>query len=285
MTPIEPAGEKRRLKAHFGFSHTPFSKQAWAAHMYDSTSQRELLQGLVLWSDLHGLALVTGQSGVGKSITLRRFVQTLDQARYHVIDFSYVPTTVNGFLRSLNRQLGLPMRGHTSDLFDQAQKHLISREAEQGPHPLVLIDDAEGLTVPVLDVIRRMTCYELDSQDRFSILVSAMDDLLPTLRHPTLDSFRSRIAYAHALKPFAFEDTRNYVRFQLERASANPKLFSDDAVRRIFNASAGFPRKINQLATQALIAATVQGRDTIDGDFIAAIIKDHPLYQTAAGER
>ncbi|MBM4397504.1 MAG: AAA family ATPase [Deltaproteobacteria bacterium] len=285
MTTTDPAGEKRRLKAHFGFSHMPFSKYAWATQMYDSTSQRELLQGLLLWSDLHGLALVTGQSGVGKSITLRRFVHTLDQTRYHVIDFSYVPTTVTGFLRSLNRQLGLPMRGHTSDLFDQAQKHLISREAEQGPHPVLLIDDAEGLNVPVLDAVRRLTCYELDSQDRFSILLSAMDDLLPTLRHPALDSLRSRIAYAHGLKPFVLEDTRNYIRFHLERASADPKLFSDDAVRRIFNASAGFPRKINQIATQALIAATIQGRDTIDGDFIAAIIKDHPLYQAPAGER
>lgn len=72
---------KRRLRAHFNFSRMPFSKQAWAAQMFDSTSQRELLDGLLLWSDLRGIALVTGHSGVGKSITLRRFVQVLIEAK------------------------------------------------------------------------------------------------------------------------------------------------------------------------------------------------------------
>jgi len=283
--PEPTGGDKRRLRAHFGFSHMPFSKYAWAAQMFDSASQRELLQGLLLWTELRGLGLVTGQSGVGKSITLRRFVQTLDQARFRVLDFSYVPSTTTGFLRSLNRYLGLPMRCHASDLFDQAQRHLVSFEQEQGPHPVLLVDDAEGLSVPVLDLIRRLTCYELDSEDRFSILLSATDDLLATLRHPMLGSFRSRIAYAHGLKPFVLEDTRNYVRYHLERASVDPKLLSDEAVRKIFQASAGKPRNINQLATQALIHAAVHGRDQIDGDFVAQIIANHPLYQASAGER
>jgi len=283
--PEPTTGDKRRLRAHFGFSHMPFSKYAWATQMFDSTSQRELLQGILLWTDLRGLGLVTGPSGVGKSITLRRFEQSLDTARFRVIDFSHVPSTPTGFLRSLSRSLGLPMRCHASDLFDQAQRHLMSFEQEQGPHPVLLVDDAEGLSVPVLDLIRRLTCYELDAEDRFSILLSATDDLLATLRHPLLGSFRSRIAYAHCLKPFVLEDTRNYVRYHLERASASPKLISDDAVRRIFHASSGRPRNINQLATQALIHAAVHGRDQIDGDFVAQIIANHPLYQASAGER
>ena len=285
MSKETTGAESRRLRAHFGFSHMPFSKSAWAAQMFDSTSQRELLHGLLMWTDLHGLALVTGQSGVGKSITLRRFVLGLDSARVRVFDFSYVPSTVTGFLRSLSRMLGLPMRCHMADLFDQAQKYLMSFEAEQGPHPLVLIDDAEGLSVPVLDVIRRLTCYELDAADRFSILLSGTDDVLAILRHQLLGSLRSRVGYAHSLKAFGLEDARNYVRYHLERASVDPKLMSEDAVRRVFNASAGKPRNINQIATQALIQAAVHGRDLIDGEFVATIIKDHPLYLNAAAER
>jgi len=285
-TTPEPTGpERRRLRAHFGFSQLPFSKYTWAAEMFDSVSQREMLHGLLLWSDLHGVALVSGQPGVGKSITLRRFVQELDKARFRVIDFTYVPSTATGFLRSLNRQLGLPMRCHATDLFDQAQRYLVGFEQEQGPHPLVLIDDAEGLSPEVLDLIRRLTCYELDAEDRFSVLFSGTDDLLASLRHPTLASLRSRVAYAHGLHPFVFEDARNYIRHHLQHADVDPKLLSDEAVRRIFLASGGKPRNINQLVLQALIQAAVQGRDSIDADFVIAIIKDHPLYQNSAGER
>ena len=115
-----------------------------------------------------------------------------DKARFRVIDFSSAASTATGFLRSLNRQLGLPMRAHAADLFDQAQRHLTGLEQEQGPHPLLIIDDAEGLSGTVLDLVRRMTCYDLDAEDRFSILLSGTDDLLGTLRRPELASLRSR---------------------------------------------------------------------------------------------
>ncbi len=286
MTNTKPTHQqKRRLRAHFGFSRLPFSKFTWAKHMYDSTSQRELLAALSMWTELRGFSLVIGQSGVGKSITLRRFVQSLDDARFRVFDFSYLPVTVTGFLRSLSRTLGLTMRHHAADLFDAAQAFLASYEQEHGPHPILLIDDAEGLSVAVVDVLRRLTCHDLDTADRFSILLSGTEGLLQLLRNSSLESMRSRIVYAEMLRPFSLEDTQNYVRHHLERAEVDPNLFTDEAIRRLFQASLGRPRNVNQIATQALIQAAVRGRDKIDGDFLARQIGAHPLYQTTLGEQ
>jgi len=160
----------------------------------------------------------------------------------------------------------------------------MSYQNEHGPHPILLVDDAEGLKVPVLDLIRRLTCYELDAQDRFSILLVGTEQLLNTLRSAILAPLRSRLGYVQTLRPFSLEDTRNYVRYHLERASADPKLITDEAVKRLFQASKGVPRRINQLATQALILAAVRGRDQIDGEFMAKVIADHPLYETTGGE-
>lgn len=247
--------------------------------MFDSLGQRELLAGLRMWVELKGIALVTGESGVGKSITMRRFVQGLDDARFAVIDFTYLPSTVTGFLRSLNRKLGLPMRLHGVDLFDQAQSLLVTQESEKGTHPIVVIDDAEGLTVSVIDALRRLTAWQMDQEDRFSLLISGTDELLRTLHHPDLASLRSRVVYAQQLRPFTLEDTRNYIGFHLERADVEIKLFSDDACKRTFQASQGRPRAINQLATQALILAAIHGRDNIDGRFMNELIGKHPLYQ------
>jgi type II secretory pathway predicted ATPase ExeA len=277
--------DRRRLRSHYGFSRIPFAKAMRSAQMFDSLGQRELLTGLQMWIDLRGIALVTGESGVGKSITLRRFVQSLDEARYTIIDFTYLPTTVTGFFRSLNRKLGLPMRLHGADLFDQAQSLLVTHETDKGTHPIVLVDDAEGLTVPVIDALRRMTAWQLDQDDHFSLLISGTDDLLRTLQAPELASLRSRVVYAQQLRAFTLEDTRNYMRFHLERADVEARLFSDDASKRIFQASQGRPRAINQLATQALIQAAVNGRETIDGGFMSHLIGSHPLYQNAVGAR
>jgi hypothetical protein len=173
-------------------------------------------------------------------------------------------------------------RPHSADLFDAARAHLSSYEQEKGPHPILLIDNGEGLSVPILDVIRRLTCYELDGEDRFSLLLCGTDELLVTLRDASLASLRSRIGYAHTLRPFTLEDVRNYVQFHLQRAEVDPKLFTDDAIKRLFQASHGRPRSINQLATQALIHAVVLGRESIDGDFMNHAIASHPLYQAQA---
>jgi type II secretory pathway predicted ATPase ExeA len=277
-TPTLPDHHQRRLQAHFAFSKVPFRKDMPAHQMFGSRCQRDLHHGLVLWTEIHGLSVVTGPSGVGKSITLRKFIGDLADARFHVLRVSYLPTTVTGFLRSLNRLLGLPLRLHSSDMFDAAQSYLTHYADEHGPHPLLVLDNAEGLSVPLLDLIRRLTAYDLDADDRFSILLSGTDELLATLRDSALDSFRSRIGYAHTLRPFSFEDTRNYIAFHLQRANADGKLVSEEACRRIFHASQGKPRHINQLALHGLIQAAVHGLDAIDGDFMATQIAAHPLY-------
>ncbi len=272
--------KRLRLQAHFGFHSVPFKKSMAAHEMFDSRSQRELLHGLNIWADLHGIALVTGLSGAGKSITLRRFTQDLDDSRFRVVHLTHVPATLHGFLRSINRALGLPMRAHAADLFDQAHAALTGHGDDEGPHPVLVLDDAEGARPEILDTLRRLTAYALDADDRFSVLITGTDALLRTLKDPTLEPFVTRIGFACALKPFTLEDTRNYVAFHLHRAGAPERLFSDDAVRRLFQASQGTPRRINQIALYALIQAAVQGLDTINGDFVQTLLQIHPLYES-----
>jgi len=105
------------------------------------------------------------------------------------------------------------------------------------------------------------------------------DRLLTTLADTALDSLRSRFSYAVQLRPFSLEDTTDYIRYHLTGAGQTEALLSDAAVRAVFQASRGAPRNVNQLVLQALIQATVEGRDDIDGRFMSARIAAHPLYR------
>lgn len=278
-TPTIAPKYKRRLQAHFALTKMPFRKNMAAADMFDSRSQREVIAGLQMWTELGGIALIVGPSGVGKSITMRRFLRDLDDSRFCVLKLSHLPTTPTGLLRSLSRLLGLPLRNHPADLFDQAQAYLASYQQDHGPHPLLVIDDIEGLGVPSFDLIRRLTAYDLDAADNFSILIAGTEDMLPTLQHHTLEPLRGRIAYAQPLRPFSLEDTRNYIRFHLQRVDADLKLFSDPAIKRMFQATRGKPRIINLLCLYLMIQAAIAGIDTVDGDFAAAQIAAHPFFQ------
>lgn len=274
----------RRLTRHFGIPRVPFDLRTHADHMFESKSQRDLLDGLELWLDLRGIAAVTGPAGVGKSITLRRFTRALDEKRIRVVAFGYLPTTATGFLRSLNRRLGLPMRAHRADLFDAAHEHLITHEDAHGTHPLVILDDAEGLNVEVCDILRRLTCHDLDARNHFSLLLVGTDSLIDILHHAHLEPLRTRITYARALRPFGVDDARSYVRYHLQRADASPDLFNDAAITALFKASRGHPRVINQLAIQALIDAAVAGHQSINLPLVRALLETHPLHLSARAQ-
>jgi type II secretory pathway predicted ATPase ExeA len=277
MTPNDT--EKRRLLSHFAFSKMPFSKHLSALDMYESKDQASLRLGLDMWLDVGGLALVSGPVGVGKSMTIRRFVNDLDDNRYAVYSIPFPTTTVFGFLRCLCRRFGLPLKNHTTDLFDAAQKFLMNHEKEMGTHPVLILDDAEGLYPDVADVVRRLTVYDLDVEDRFSVLVCGIESLLQVLESAVLLPLRSRFSFGHSLKPFGLEDTHGYIQFHLKRSGADPNLFSEEAAKRIFHISQGRPRTINQLCIGALILAAMKGKHSIDGPFFKAFITGHPLYQ------
>ncbi|MCI0637129.1 MAG: AAA family ATPase, partial [Actinobacteria bacterium] len=246
---------------------------------FQSRAQQALLHGLSLFLDVKGLALVTGASGVGKSITLRRFIQSLDEARFRPIHIPIAPTTAFGFLRNVNRALGLPARAHAADLYAQVQQHLV---ADQGPHVVLVLDDAEACKPEWLDLLRRLTTHALDGEDRFSILVSGTEELVHTFRTPGLESLRSRVAFAHALRAMQVDDTHAYVAWHLERADAPKNLFSDESVRILFQASGGRPRRVNQLALQGLITAAVHGREKIDARFLNETLAEHPLFDNGS---
>ncbi len=276
-TPTVPFPQKRRLRAHFGFTKMPFRKNVSAEHMFDSGAQRELASGLPMWLELRGLALVTGATGVGKSITLRRFLRALS-ADYEPLYFGQIPTTRHGFMRALCRRLALPPRLHIADMFDDARESLHGWHDQHGAWPVLVMDDAEGMAVDTLDLVRRLSTSEMDSEDHFAVLLVGTGRLLRTLADPSLAPLRSRVAYARTLLAFSVEDTRNYVRFPLEHAEAQSGLFTDQAVTDLFHASGGVPRSVNQLALQALIDAAVRGLERVDGKLMKSVLHAHPLY-------
>lgn len=277
-TPTVSKPHQKRLRAHFAFTGMPFRKNVAAHKMFDSSSQRELLQGLGLWLEVRGLALVAGPSGSGKSIAVRRFLRDLPTDRYTVFHFGQIPTKPSGFLRALCRRLGLRTRAYAVDMFDDVRDCLASWTERHGTHPVVVMDDAEGMAVSTLDLLRRMTAIDLDAEDRFSVLLASTERLLRTLREPVLEPLRTRFSYVHALRAFHIEDTRNYVRFHLRHAGVAEDLFTDEAVTTVFNASKGVPRAVNQLALQALIHAAVVGVDGVDGHLMNHVLHAHPLY-------
>jgi type II secretory pathway predicted ATPase ExeA len=260
--------ETLHLKSYFGFAKMPFTKYMWASKMFEASSQKEFLQGLNLWLETRGIALLCGPPGVGKSITLRRFKSDIDERRYDIFYLFNMRVTPLGFLRSMARLMGAPVLYRQADLFDALNAHLGQHEERSGKHPVIVFDDCDGLSDELLELLRRLANFAMDSEDRFSFILSGSQRLAATIREPQNESLRQRIAYAHNLVSFTLDDAGNYIDFHLKRAEAPAELFADNAVNAIFHRAEGLPRRINQIAIHALIRAAILRKDKIDDSFL-----------------
>jgi len=276
--------ERTHLTSYFGFSKLPFTKYMWSKKMFDASSQRELIDGLHFWLETRGIALLCGPPGAGKSISLRKFKEELDDRRYDLFYLFNLRITPIGLLRSLCRTLALPLLYHQADLFDSISAFLDQYEQRTGKHPIILFDDGDGLSDRLLELLRSLANFIMDSEDRFSFILSGSQKLALRLKQPQNESFRQRIVFSHTLRAFTIDDARNYIRFHLERAEGPKELFSEGAVQLVFHLAKGLPRVINQIALQTLIRAAIRKVDKIDETFLKQQVLNGSLFDSKLQE-
>jgi general secretion pathway protein A len=270
--------QRTRLCSYFGFTKIPFTKYIWSKKMLDASSQRELIDGLHLWLETRGIALLCGPPGAGKSISLRRFKEELDDRKYDLFYLFNLRITPIGMLRSLCRSFTLPLLYHQADLFDSISAYLDQYEQRTGKHPVIIFDDGDGLSDPLLDLLRSLGNFIMDSEDRFSFILSGSQKLALRLKQPQNEAFRQRIGFAHTLRGFTIEDARNYVHFHLERSEGPKDLFTEGAVQILFHLAKGLPRVINQIALQALIRAATRKIEKIDENFLKQQVLNNSIF-------
>lgn len=276
--------QKLHLKSYFGFSKIPFTKYMWASKMFDAKAQQELIQGLHLWLETRGIALLYGPPGVGKSICLRKFKADLDERRFDVFYLFNLRITPTGFLRSLSRILTLPVLYHQADLFDAISAFLAQYEERTGKHPIIIFDDGDGLSDKLLEMLRLLANFAMDSEDKFSFILSGSQRLALRIREPQNEALRQRIVFSHNLRGFTIDDARQYIRYHLDRVEGPQELLADSAIQMIFHLAKGIPRVINQLALQGIIRAAVQGIDTIDENFLKQHVLNNSIFDNKLGE-
>ena len=272
--------DKLRLQSYFGFSKIPFLKYIRANSMFEANTQMELLCSLRLFLEYKGICLVSGPPGVGKSITLRRFKEQLDDRRFDMFYFFNVRSTPLGFFRSMARMLSLNPSFHKADLFDLINTELGQYEDRTGRHPILVLDDCDGLSDPLLEDLRLLTNHAMDSEDRFSVILLGSQHFTWRIKQPQNKTLKQRISYSFPLRGFTLDEIKEYVQFHLKRAEGPSDLFHAGAIRLLFQIAQGLPRVINQLASHALIQAAIKGKERIDEKFFRQYVLANPLFET-----
>ncbi|MGH3938536.1 MAG: hypothetical protein ACRDTG_07845 [Pseudonocardiaceae bacterium] len=110
-----------------------------------------------------------------------------------------------------------------------------------------------------------LTNHDMDSQSPFACLLVGQPTLRRRMKLGALATLDQRIGLRYAMPPMTNEETASYLPHHLGLAGRSDTLFSDDATTLIHQTSRGYPRAVNNLALQALVAAFTADKATVDG--------------------
>ena len=160
------------------------------------------------------------------------------------------------FLRTTARLLDVDAPAATKDGLLEQINRAVYHNSQNGICPVLVIDEGQVVdNAEVFDEIRLLTNFQLDHQNLLAILIMGQPELRTMLASPRFEPLRQRITLNYHLQALSLEETMEYLDFRLETAGGVPGLFTTDAVQRIFELTGGVPRKINSMATNALLVA------------------------------
>jgi type II secretory pathway predicted ATPase ExeA len=253
-----------RLQGHWGFTRTPFGRDLAPSMLHRHTSHGEAAARISWTISERALGVITGEVGVGKTVAARAALASLDPSRHIIIYLGNPAVGARGIHHAIVTALGGTPRFHHATLVPQAADALALEHAERGRTPVLVIDEAHLLDHLQLEGIRMLTNHDMDSRSPFAALLIGQPTLRRKIKLGVLAALDQRIAVRYHMTGMTSPETAGYLRHHLALAGRDDTLFSDDAVALIHQTSRGYPRAVNNLAIQALLAAFAANKAIVD---------------------
>jgi len=249
----------------FGLVDAPFRLTPDPRYFFLSPKHREALAHLRLGlTEPGGFVCITGDIGTGKTTLLRTFFEGLGPEV--AIAYVFNPSlSAEELLQRIARELGVAAASGTqADLTDALNVHLLA-ERKAGRLSVVVIDEAQAVSIEVLEQLRLLSNLETSTEKLLRLVLVGQPQLAALLVDPALAQLNQRITLRWHLGPLTAEETAAYVRHRLSVASGGKVtgLFTRPALRLVHRLSRGVPRLVNMIAHRALLVAYVARRHRV----------------------
>ena len=273
-------------KQFFQLRHAPFSIAPDPHYLFMSERHREALAHLLFGVDAGGgFVLLTGEIGAGKTTVCRCFLEQVPATcnvgyifnpRLTAIELPH--TICDEF-----RLTGVPPDASVKDLVDRLNAHLLAAHAA-GRNNVLIIDEAQNLSLSVLEQLRLLTNLETSERKLLQIILIGQPELRDMLARPELEQLAQRIIARYHLDALSVRETGAYVSHRLAVAGlqgATP--FPPRLTGLIHRISRGVPRRINLLCDRALLGAYALGARQVNRGILQAAARE--VFGAETGRR
>jgi general secretion pathway protein A len=259
------------LIAWFGLKQLPFDKNIKTQQLFATEALKECSARLDYIKRRGGILLLTGDPGVGKTLALRRFVDSLNENLFKAFYTPLSTLSRADLLYHLNRLLGLPSRLSKSAIYAQIQGALLESKETSGKTILLIIDEAHLLQTGPLEELRLLTNFKMDSYDPFILILAGQSDLRRIMEFAVMEPFNQRIAIRYHMPPLSHAETKDYVHHHLKLAGAKEPLLDEAALHAVHELSFGIPRKIGAITEAALTYAMFDHKRSVTAEMLLKV--------------
>lgn len=240
----------------FRFQEQPFNVTPDTRYLYLSPVHQSVLETLQYGiHERKGFLLLTGEVGTGKTISLRALLNELKTSCETSLILNPQLSRLE-LLKTINKDFGQELRRNSFKAQIDHLNDFVLACGEKGKNALVIIDEAQNLSLEALEMTRLLSNLETETRKLLQILLVGQPELLEKLSQPGLRQLRQRIQIHAKLTPLDYEQTARYITFRIQKAGpAATVAFEQSAVAKIHQFSRGIPRLINTISDFCLMAA------------------------------
>jgi general secretion pathway protein A len=261
-------------EAYWELSEPPFDNSPNPKFFYLSPEHEEALVRLV-YTVRHrkGCGMLTGEYGCGKTTLSRALIQRLEAERYEIGLLTNPSWSPVDFLREALYQLGLEARDKTKSELLHSLNDVFFRNFREGRDTVLIVDEAQLIEDDaVFEELRLLMNFQTDDRFLVTLLLIGSPELRERVRR--LKHLDQRITIRYHLNTLDDTHTAAYVTHRLKMASRSTPIFTDEAIKLIFDFTRGTPREINNLCDVALLVGFTKRVTEIDEKIVAEVIKD-----------
>ena len=253
------------LRSLYGLKYNPFLPDLPPEALFTLPGSEHFAQRVQFMAARGGFALITGDPGLGKSKTLQQIAYRLEQIPDLTVGVMQRPQSALGdFYRELGELFNVGLSpanryGGFKALRSRWKSHCRSTLLR----PVLLIDEAQQVSVDCLTELRLLQSHHFDSQSLLFTILCGDNRLPERFRSAELLALGSRIGPRLVLLPLTPEQLVDYLNFALDQAG-NRQLMTAELIRTLAAHAANNLRVLNQMAAELLATAVERNLPRID---------------------
>lgn len=261
----------------YGFTGKPFQLTPDPDFYFRSATHKKALSYLGYGlAQSEGFIVITGEIGAGKSTLVAHMVENIDPAQLTVAQVVTSKLDEDQLIHVVARSFGIAIDGHDKASALSEIEAFLHEEAREGRRCLLVVDEAQNLSIGGLEELRMLTNFQLGNHPLLQILLLGQPEFRDLVKgDPALEQLRQRIIASHHLGPMEKGEIEPYLIHRLEHVgwAGNPA-FDQRVFHELHEASGGIPRRVNQIVNRVLLLGAVEERQKIDAAMLQQVLAE-----------